>query len=50
MFGDFNVHLERPVDSAKIEFRELLKSFDMVQYIYEVTHNLEGWLNLVITP
>ena len=38
--GDINIHLERDADPDAIKLRNLLESFDMIQFVSELTHQL----------
>ena len=47
--GDFNIHLENPVDPHTVKFNEYLQSFGLVQHVISPTHNKGGILDVFIT-
>jgi exonuclease III len=49
LLGDLNIHFERVDDAKVIDFIDLLSSFDMQQWVRELTHSAGGWLDVVIT-
>ena len=46
--GDFNIHLENPVDPHTVKFNEYFQSFGLVQHINSPTHNKGGILDVFI--
>ena len=47
--GDFNIHLENPVDPHTVKFNEYLQSFGLVQHVISPTHNKGEILDVFIT-
>jgi len=46
--GDFNVHMEDPVDADAVSLTSILASFGLIQRVEDPTHQLGGTLDLVI--
>ena len=49
LVGNFNVHLDNKLDSETQQFLELLKSFDLTQYVSGPTHEKGHTLDLAIS-
>ena len=47
--GDFNLHIDDPLDSAAQEFLNILNYMDFTQHVTQPTHNRGHTLDLVIT-
>ena len=47
--GDFNFHIDNPLDSKAREFLQLLLSLDFIQLVVEPTHNCGHTLDLVVS-
>jgi len=48
--GDFNIHLDQPLDPLTQQFNSLLNSCNAVQHVNIATHSDNHTLDLVITP
>jgi len=48
LVGDLNIHFERVSDVHVSDFIDLLSSFDMMQFVQEVTHKDGGLLDVII--
>jgi len=48
--GDFNIHVDQPLDSLTQQFNCLLNSCNAVQHVTIATHSDNHTLDLVITP
>lgn len=48
LLGDFNVHICYGKDTLSSEFRNLIESFDLVQWVNSPTHNQGHMLDLVL--
>ena len=46
--GNINVHLQHDADPDAIKLRNLLESFDVIQFVSEMTHQCGGTLNIII--
>ena len=47
--GDFNIHVDDPLDSQSIQFSDLLDSTNLIQHIHISTHKQGHTLGLLIT-
>ena len=48
--GDFNVHVDQPLDTMTQQFNSLLLSCNAVQHVHIPTHSDNHTLDLIITP
>ncbi len=49
IWGDFNIHVNKPDDPNTRKFMDILSQFNLVQHINEPTHKLGNTLDLIIT-
>ena len=49
IMGDFNIHVNKPLDPMSIKLADSLEVFDLKQWISEPTHTAGNTLDLVIT-
>ena len=47
--GDFNVHMNKPLDTSTSKFTDILNTFSVQQHIKSITHEAGNTIDLVIT-
>jgi len=49
VLGDFNIHVDQPLDNFSSSFSTLLNTFDLKQHITDPTHSSGHTLDLLVT-